>query len=197
MSTGQGSPQEWGLRGENMLTPDEVTAMVRLHGLGLGTRRIARELGCSRATVKRYLEAGGWVWYRQPRRSSRRSRGVAFAAVSAASGHRTATLVSLGTTSLRSCSRLETRSGEKSVRPVMLPPGRAKLATKPSLTGSWLFPMTIGMVRVACCAARIVGEVAVRITSTGRWTSSAARSGSRSNLPSADRNSMDTFRPST
>ena len=43
-----------------MRTPDEVAAMLRLHALGWGTRRIAAELGCSRNTVKRYLELGGW-----------------------------------------------------------------------------------------------------------------------------------------
>jgi len=54
-----------------MLAPDEVAAMVRLHGLGWGTKRIAGELGCSRNTVKRYLAAGGWVAMRQPRRGRR------------------------------------------------------------------------------------------------------------------------------
>jgi transposase len=54
-----------------MLAPDEVAAMVRLHGLGWGSKRIAGELGCSRNTVKRYLAAGGWVAIRQPRRPRR------------------------------------------------------------------------------------------------------------------------------
>jgi transposase len=51
-----------------MLMPDEVSAMVRLHEMGWGTKRIAAELGCSRTTVKRYIEADGWVAYRKPRR---------------------------------------------------------------------------------------------------------------------------------
>jgi transposase len=51
-----------------MLMPDEVSAMVRLHEMGWGTKRIAAELGCSRTTVKRYIEANGWVAYRKPRR---------------------------------------------------------------------------------------------------------------------------------
>jgi hypothetical protein len=34
-----------------MLMPDEVSAMVRLHELGWGLKRIAGELGCSRNTV--------------------------------------------------------------------------------------------------------------------------------------------------
>jgi hypothetical protein len=42
-----------------MLEPDEVAAMMRLHRLGWGTRRLAGEFGCSRTTVKRYVAAGG------------------------------------------------------------------------------------------------------------------------------------------
>jgi transposase len=67
----QGSPQANDLRGENMVLPDEVAAMVRLRELGWGTKRIAAELACSRTTVRRYLEAGGWMAYRQPRRGRR------------------------------------------------------------------------------------------------------------------------------
>ena len=37
------------------------------------------------------------------------------------------------------------------VKPVALPPGRAKLATKPAPTGSVTTTNTIGTVRVACC----------------------------------------------
>ena len=36
-----------------MLKPDEVEAMLGLHELGWGSRRIAREFGCNRNTVKR------------------------------------------------------------------------------------------------------------------------------------------------
>ena len=55
-------------RGEAMQTPDEVEAMLRLHGLGWGTRRIAAELGCSRTTVQRYVSAGEWRGYRRTTR---------------------------------------------------------------------------------------------------------------------------------
>lgn len=65
---GQGSPRDLAPRGDVMLMPDEVSAMVRLHEMGWGTKRIAAELGCSRTTVKRYIEADGWVAYRKPRR---------------------------------------------------------------------------------------------------------------------------------
>ena len=51
-----------------MLAPEEVSAMLRLRELGWGTRRIARELGVSRNTVKGYIEGGGWTRYRQPTR---------------------------------------------------------------------------------------------------------------------------------
>ena len=43
------------------------------------------------------------------------------------------------------------------VKPVMLPPGRAKLATKPCPTGSLTTEKTIGMVRVACFSAAMTG----------------------------------------
>lgn len=49
---------------EPMQAPEAVAAMVRLGALGWGSKRIARELGCSRATVKRYLRQGGWAPYR-------------------------------------------------------------------------------------------------------------------------------------
>lgn len=54
-----------------MLGPQEVSAMLRLKQLGWGTRRIGRELGVSRNTVKGYIEAGGWRPYRQPARGKK------------------------------------------------------------------------------------------------------------------------------
>lgn len=55
-------------RREVMLEPEEVSAMLRLKELGWGAKRIARELGVSRNTVKDYLAVGGWTPYRQPAR---------------------------------------------------------------------------------------------------------------------------------
>ena len=49
------------VQGEEMLQPDEVTAMVRLHELGWGAKRLSKEFGCARNTVRRYLRAGGVV----------------------------------------------------------------------------------------------------------------------------------------
>ena len=51
-----------------MRVPDEVAAMLHLHRLGWGLRRIAREVGCSPTTVRRYLTSGGWAPYRAPER---------------------------------------------------------------------------------------------------------------------------------
>jgi transposase len=57
------------LRGDAMRTPDEVAAMGRLRALGWGTRRISRELGIARNTVRRYLAEGGWSRCRMPERA--------------------------------------------------------------------------------------------------------------------------------
>ena len=51
--------------GDEMRTPDEVAAMLRLKALGWGIKRIARELGCSHMTVRRYVAEGGYVAYRR------------------------------------------------------------------------------------------------------------------------------------
>ena len=45
--------------------------MLRLHELGWGTRRIAREFGCGRNTVRRYLESDGWAPYGGSRRGGK------------------------------------------------------------------------------------------------------------------------------
>ncbi|MCK7500306.1 MAG: hypothetical protein MZW92_65955 [Comamonadaceae bacterium] len=43
-----------------MLAPQEVQKMLALQALGWGAKRISRELGCSRNTVREYLRQGGW-----------------------------------------------------------------------------------------------------------------------------------------
>src|SRR5499426_776325 len=58
--------------------------------------------------------------------------------------------------------------------PVRLPPGRAKLATRPRSTGSPPLMKTTGIVGVASFAALAVGAASAAITSTSRWTRSAA-----------------------
>ena len=110
---------------------------------------------------------------------------------------KTATWESLGTISFSSSSRFPLSSGTRVDNPVMFPPGRARLATNPLPTGSLTCAMTIGIVVVTSFAAPLDVEPPVTITSTLRRTSSAARSGSRSNFPSAHRHSMTMFFPST
>ncbi len=53
--------REMSVQGEEMLEADEVAAMVRLHGLGWGAKRLSKEFGCARNTVRRHLRAGGAV----------------------------------------------------------------------------------------------------------------------------------------
>jgi transposase len=51
-----------------METPEDVAQMLRLRAAGLGIKQIARKMGCSKNTVRRYLRADGWVAYKVPRR---------------------------------------------------------------------------------------------------------------------------------
>ena len=66
---------------------------------------------------------------------------------------RSPTRASLGTASLSISSLLVFSSVSKLENPVTLPPGRARLATKPAPTGSTAFVITMGMVLVAFFAA--------------------------------------------
>ena len=44
-----GSPARMtAVRGEEMLQPEEVAAMMRLHALGWGAKRLSKEFGCAR-----------------------------------------------------------------------------------------------------------------------------------------------------
>lgn len=63
-----GSPSWSDPRGQEMRTPDDVAAMLRLKACGWGVKRIAAELGCSHHTVKHYVKAGGAVPFKAPRR---------------------------------------------------------------------------------------------------------------------------------
>ena len=111
-------------------------------------------------------------------------------------GRRSPTRASLGTASLSTSSLLVFSSGDKLDSPVTLPPGRARLATKPAPTGSPAFVITMGMVVVALLAANAAGVPVTTIRSTLRRTKSAASSGRRSFFPSANRYSMVIFFPS-
>ncbi len=58
-------------RRQAMQAPEDADAMLKLASLGWGAKRIAKELGCSRNTVRRYLRQGGWQPYESPQRSGR------------------------------------------------------------------------------------------------------------------------------
>src|SRR5262245_15995028 len=106
-----------------------------------------------------------------------------------------------GTPGVSSCSKLSrfcSISGSLVLmkEPVAFPPGRFKLATKPSLTGSPA-TNTIGIIEVACFAATADASPPVATsTFTRRCTNSAASAGSRPYSPRAQRYSMVTFWPS-
>ena len=101
-----------------------------------------------------------------------------------------------GTTSRKSSIRLAARSVDWFDRPVTLPPGRARLATRPVPTGSPADANTIGITDVTCFAAMTFAVPAVTMTSTFRRTNSAAISAARSVRPSAQRYSIARVRPS-
>ena len=65
-------PTEAGLAEERMLGADLVREMVARKERGEGAKRIARELGVDRKTVKRWLRLGSW----QPRRTGHRPRPI-------------------------------------------------------------------------------------------------------------------------
>ena len=73
----------------------------------------------------------------------------------------TATRAAPGTSSRSSSSRFAVNSALKKLIPVRLPPGRARLATRPSLTGSSPTLKTMGIVAVAALAAS-AGRIAGR-----------------------------------
>lgn len=65
------TPRSGGSRGQGMMRPYEVEAMLGLYELGWGTKRIAAAFGCSGNTVKRCVAPAGWVAYGGPRRASK------------------------------------------------------------------------------------------------------------------------------
>ena len=99
------------------------------------------------------------------------------------------------TTSRNSASRLPARSVDCIDRPVTLPPGRARLATRPLPTGSSTSAKTIGTTDDARFAATAAFPP-VTMTSTLSRTNSAAISAKRSVRPSAQRYWIATVRPS-
>jgi len=71
-----------------------------------------------------------------------------------------------GSNSCSNSSRFGNTSSPNWVTPVTLPPGRLRLATKPSLTGSAAVSKIIGTVVVAAFAASAAGVLVATITAT-------------------------------
>ena len=82
------------------------------------------------------------------------------------------------------------------IKPVALPPGRARLSTKPEPTGSGTFTNTIGTVRVTFSNCATDAPPMARMTSGASAANSAAYFRVLSSLPPADRVSICTLRPS-
>src|SRR5437762_13189305 len=72
---------------------------------------------------------------------------------------------------------------ERKLTPVILPPGRFRLSTRPILIGSPPIVKTIGIVVVVALAATAALLAIVAMTATLRRTISAASAGSRSACP--------------
>ena len=109
----------------------------------------------------------------------------------------TATRFTSGEISLSSSSHLALRPYSNMEKPVALPPGRARLATKPAPTGSMTPTKAIGTVRLRRCSTTTIGAVAAKTTSGVNASKSAAslrmRSGSR--LLAPQRYATRTLRP--
>ena len=90
-------------------------------------------------------------------------------------------------------SLLRPSATSKLLTPVMLPPGRFKLATRPNLIGSSAVVNTMGIIAVAALAACAAGVLVAAMTVTLRWIRSAASAGNRSYCPSAQRYSIVVF----
>src|SRR5262249_44600870 len=116
---------------------------------------------------------------RRPGVASGISRSVFSALVVLAGLTSTATRTALGAKSCKSPRRLATSSPKKILTPVALPPGRARLATSPSLTGSSATRKTIGVVVVAALAASAAPGTSGAITATRLPTRSVMSDGKR------------------
>ena len=109
----------------------------------------------------------------------------------------TATRFTSGVISLSRSSNFAFRLNSNAVKPVLLPPGCARLATRPLPTGSIVNTNTIGMVRLACCKSPTI-ELAVPTSTSGpKATNSAAYRRKRSVSPAPQRVSICTLRPAS
>ena len=86
----------------------------------------------------------------------------------------TAARVTPGAISLSNSNHFPLVPYSNRVNPVVLAPGRARLATYPAPTGSVTLTKTIGTVRVAFCAAAKTEPPPTKITSGASATNSSA-----------------------
>ena len=93
-------------------------------------------------------------------------------------------------------SHLPPKLGSVCLNPVMLPPGRGRLATKPARTGSTMTVNTMGMVVVPRCRTAVTGVVEESITSGCHAMSSVAKALARLLSASVQRSSIRALRPS-
>ena len=100
-----------------------------------------------------------------------------------------------GTISLSRFSHLPPKVGSVCLNPVMLPPGRGRLATKPARTGSTTTVNTMGMVVVPRCRAAVTGVVEESMTSGCDAMSSVAKTLARLLSAFVQRSSIRALRP--
>ena len=119
-------------------------------------------------------------WGRTPKNRATTSISLNSAIFAGSFGsYSTPTMEAFGIASLSNSNRFPLKSSETELSPVTFPPGRARLVTSPSLTGSETSTKTMGIVPVACLAGRVAVPPTVTMTSTLSPTSLAARSGRR------------------
>ena len=72
MGTGEAERPARGLRvqGEEMLRRKRWPRWCGCTSFGWGAKRLSKEFGCARNTVRRYLHAGGAVAFRKPERKT-------------------------------------------------------------------------------------------------------------------------------
>lgn len=71
MSCDKISTNKFNICGDAMLIPEVVDQILTLSSMGLGKKAIAKKLGISSRTVKRYLSQKGWQPYKSPKRQKK------------------------------------------------------------------------------------------------------------------------------
>src|SRR5215831_12695816 len=162
-------------------------------------RICSRPIRSNAASISPVLLAGSARSCRPSARAAAWASGSWFAAADAKRGFQRKPMVAaFGTSSCSNPSRLASSRSVRMLMPVMFPPGRWKLSTRPALTGSLPMTNTIGIVEVAALAASGEGSPPPATSTFTCWrTRSAAIVASRSYWPAAQRYSILTLRPST